>query len=1038
MQKLLFSLQILLTSLFQVTAVCAQSQYSIQHYTNENGLPANGVNGVELDKKTGFLWVGTQAGLVRFDGQHFKSFGPAKNMAPNRINAIGRDKEGTIYCGDNNLSIYRIVNNKPEFVMTDSVFMNPYVFWAGSSWMESAKYIAEELRHRQQSFLLPYWIVYNEQPGKSKSFAFTYLKYACYYDVTKDTLLCFPEHNDFLQTIKVDEHVYFIRENLEVLEYDDNTMKLLPVHVKGMPAWDAQGGKPIFIWQVGMKKTFLAYNQSIWEVHLAGNTLYLKPVCQECYPTDANINTVQIWEEQGLIFLGSMVKGLYVVRKPFFNLISTDIVNVGKAGKAEYAQAEIIPGAITTSTGWSFSFQGKLLPQKTTTEFHAYTIYKDKNEDYWFHSSDTIIHFTPRDGRYKKIARNDRTARMFFAETRGRLYVVSNISMAEINGDQYYVKYNLLSNVSTKHSFHPDAVIEWQPGVLAIAAEKLLLFNTDKGELIDTISIPGLKSKVRTLLKYRDYLLIGTYGEGFYIYKNGIAKKMPLDRKEYLSYTHCFSLDDKGFCWISTNHGLFKVSIYALITAYEMDLNEVYYHYFGKDDGLLNTEFNGGCQPCMLKLSNGSFSFPNMNGLVLFDAAKQHILPPSGKVFVDEILVDSTSYRPNDKALNALPYDIKNLRVKLSVPYFGNTENIYFSYKLESYHDTWEQQDIVQNNTLVFGRLKPGNYKLYLRVRNGFEANQFKVTIISFKVLPPWYQTTWFYILCLLGFIVLLWGLVKWRTARIEIRKKELQLLVNQETESIAVQSRQLEHQLGQLQLQQVKLEEDNKIKSRLISVISHDMISPLRFMSYLSKKILDFFPSSDENRRTVEFMATVSQDMETLTVNLLNWIRFHHESLEMKPERFNLHKLVKESVEIASTLAREKGIKFNVDVPEEAEVFQFKQAVGVIVYNLAMNAVKYTTTGEIKIDSHYATDSFTISVADTGPGMPAQKVEKLNDLLSFDFNYSTADSKKYQFGFVIIKDLLRLSNGGMTVKSVLDKGTVVTIRFLKTDPLSS
>jgi signal transduction histidine kinase len=672
------------------------------------------------------------------------------------------------------------------------------------------------------------------------------------------------------------------------------------------------------------------------------------------------------------------------------------------------------------------------------TEFHAYTIYKDKNEDYWFHSSDTIIHFTPRNGQYKKIARNDRTARMFFAETRGRLYVVSNIAIAEISGDQYRLKYNLLSNVSTKHSFHPDAVIEWQPGVLAIAAEKLLFFDTEKGKLYDTISIPGLKSKVRSLLKYREYLLIGTYGEGFYIYKNGVVKKMPMDRKEYLSYLHCFNLDDKGFCWMSTNHGLFKVSLRALITAYEKDLNEIYYHYFGKDDGLLNTEFNGGCQPCMLQLSNGLSSFPNMSGLTLFDAHEKHVPPPSGQIFVDEILVDSAVYHLNDKALNTLSYDIKNLRFKLSLPYFGNPENIYCSYKLEPFNDAWEQQDITQNNTLVFGRLKPGSYKLYLRVRNGFEPDQFKITVVHFRILPPWYQTVWFYILCLLGFIILLWSLVKWRTARIVRRKKELQLLVNRQTESIAVQSRLLENQLGQLQTQQVKLEEDNKIKSRLISVISHDMISPLRFMSYLSKKILDIFPSSDENRRTVEFMATVSQDMESLTVNLLNWIRFHHESLEMEPEKFNLHKLVKESVEIASTLAREKGIKFDIDVAEENEVFQFKQAISVIIYNLAMNAVKYTTVGEIKIESHYTDDSFTISVTDTGPGMPAETVERLNDLLSFDFNYSTTDSKKYQFGFVIIKDLVRLSNGSMTVKSILGQGTVVTVRFLKATTVPS
>ncbi len=79
MQRLLFSLQILSALLFQVVTVYAQAGYSIQHYSNENGLPANGIKGIELDKKTGFLWVATHAGLVRFDGTQFKSFSSEKN-----------------------------------------------------------------------------------------------------------------------------------------------------------------------------------------------------------------------------------------------------------------------------------------------------------------------------------------------------------------------------------------------------------------------------------------------------------------------------------------------------------------------------------------------------------------------------------------------------------------------------------------------------------------------------------------------------------------------------------------------------------------------------------------------------------------------------------------------------------------------------------------------------------------------------------------------------------------------------------------------
>jgi sensor histidine kinase regulating citrate/malate metabolism len=61
---------------------------------------------------------------------------------------------------------------------------------------------------------------------------------------------------------------------------------------------------------------------------------------------------------------------------------------------------------------------------------------------------------------------------------------------------------------------------------------------------------------------------------------------------------------------------------------------------------------------------------------------------------------------------------------------------------------------------------------------------------------------------------------------------------------------------------------------------------------------------------------------------------------------------------------------------------------------------------------------------------MPAETVEKLNDMNFFDFNYSATESKKYQFGYVIVKDLLSLSNGNMKVESSSEKGTIVTITF--------
>lgn len=1020
-------LTVLMMWLSQPLSLPAQNNYVIKHYTNENGLPANGIKGMELDKKNGFLWVGTQGGLVRFDGRHFTSFAASKGaVSSSRVVLIARNREGNIFFADENFSIDRIDINQAVFAITDTFFIHPYRAGPSELHTWSAEKVAEKVRTLQPSSFLPPWVLFRDEANDSSSFSFHHMGHVYHFQARQNRLLDFPGFN---MVIKLGIETYFVRSALELSWYNDSLGKLLPVRIQHVP--DCNGNKkekPRLIWMPGMDAPLIICGRDIWKLVGKNDILQLQPVCQECCPENGSITSVQTWDEQGLLFLGSEANGLYVVKTPVIRPVRPQPAI--EAGKAEYAQIEASPGIIKTATGISFTSQGKLITGKPRIEFIGSNIYCNIQGDCWFSTNDTIIH-QYRDGHQIKIVVNDLVAKRVFAEMDGRIYVISDLTIAEITGDRYRRLYKLPAVANDQNSFlNPDAAIEWKPGILAIAGAKLVFFHRDRPAVLDTITIPGPRAKLRGLLKYGDYLLIGTYGQGFYMYKNGIVKKMPLDKNKYLSYAHCFMPDEKGYCWISTNHGLFKVSLQALTIAFEKDQPEIYYQYFGKEDGIFNTEFNGGCQPCAIKLSNNWMSFPTMNGMALLDPGQPHSPPPAGQIFVDEIRIDSTTHQVNDDDLQALPYYARSLRFKLTLPYFGNPENIYFSYKLDPYNDEWETQDIIQNNTLQFGGLQPGNYTLSLRVRNGFEPDQFVMTVISFRILKPWFQMWWFYMLCVLGLIALITGLVKWRTATIAKRKEALQQLVTLQTQDLAQQSKQLETQLKQLQNQQVRLEEDNNIKARLIGIISHDIISPLKFMGYMSKRLREDFQESDPSYHTATFIANVAQELESLSVNILNWIKFHHQSVKMKPERFNLHRLVTEIVEIPATLAKEKGLTFQMDVPTQAEMVQYRQAIGVIIYNLSMNAMKYTAKGGISIQCESTAAWMTLTVTDTGAGMSPELVRKLNSTETFVAGYSINETSKYQFGYVIIKDLLRLVDGNMKVDSVENKGTTVTLQL--------
>src|SRR6201999_3303547 len=120
----------------------------------------------------------------------------------------------------------------------------------------------------------------------------------------------------------------------------------------------------------------------------------------------------------------------------------------------------------------------------------------------------------------------------------------------------------------------PFNMLEMSPGQLAIAGcNGLLRYDTRSRRLDTLLHIPGIC--VRALWKYRDYLFIGTYGRGIWLYKNGTIRRIPPDKRGYLHDAHCFVPDQLGYCWISTNRGLFRARPEEIAGAFDNDDRQI-------------------------------------------------------------------------------------------------------------------------------------------------------------------------------------------------------------------------------------------------------------------------------------------------------------------------------------------------------------------------------------------------------------------------------------------------------------------------------
>ncbi|HMU11496.1 MAG TPA: hypothetical protein PKC54_15900, partial [Ferruginibacter sp.] len=104
---------------------------NVQQYTTDNGLPSNGIKGLQWDEKTEFLWMATEAGIVRFNGVDFKSY-TKENMpqiASERMLFLVQNNTGRIYTSDQPGNIFLIDKSRPVLWKrsTSDNAINPYI-----------------------------------------------------------------------------------------------------------------------------------------------------------------------------------------------------------------------------------------------------------------------------------------------------------------------------------------------------------------------------------------------------------------------------------------------------------------------------------------------------------------------------------------------------------------------------------------------------------------------------------------------------------------------------------------------------------------------------------------------------------------------------------------------------------------------------------------------------------------------------------------------------------------------------------------------
>jgi signal transduction histidine kinase len=996
--------------LLSVFSTRAFTQYQVSHITTDNGLPSNGIKGLQWDKKTGFLWIATEAGLVRYNGMAFKTFDVNTNpeFGSNRIIKLEKNYAGRILAIGQGGNLSEIKDNSVSFYFDGSKLAkynyNHYLAVAASDTLFKKTYSNKPWREDHDFYLttiasindtscliltddrLWFYSLSTPQPVELRS-----IPHVC--------------KNIF----KINNQVYLLSEQNKLFSYDVVRSRLNEESImdaNGDPFVIENNNTKLF-WRPGMELPVLITQGLGWLIEQGkDNKLYTRLIASGI-PEDAFFNFVQYDKDNSYLFLGTASKGIYIIH-PSELLTKQPAKRSLNVKNAFYSQLELPDGNIITGEG---TVIGDAPAKNYNIGKFLNSVFSLGDSTVVYANKDSVVSYNWKT-HIKKLLNPTNVGEHFcLAISEGHLYYADQqgIAVANKNGG-----FDLIQKFDRRSlSFTVIDMIEEMPGKLLIATcDELLFFDIQERRFQTLLKLNSVC--IRGLYRQGDYFFISTYGGGYYIMKNRKLKPAPLDNDQYLKYTNCFMPDDSGFLWISSNNGLFKAKISDITEAYEKDLHQIYYHYFGKEDGMATTEMNGGCKPCAIRLKNGNFSFPTMDGLLWFNPLKVNVSLPKGNIYVDKILLNGLPISNTDHKIS-LPDKVKVLEIVFSANTWCKKENIYLEYKLNN--EDWRRISFIDGEPQVkFTNLRSGKYEFLIRKLNGFGVNNYSYATLRFNIAKPFYDKTWFYGLLVLAAAALVYLIFRLRLRQYAINEQKLSKLVEQKTKD--------------LKLKTERLEKSDIIKTRLISIINHDIITPLRFMHYSGEAVVnnEYHFTEEEKKETISQMAQTAKDMEMLSSQILHWISYQNPNDRMQKEFFNLHRKVEKIFEIVKFQAKRKKTKLQNDVPNYFLMLQYWEPMRVLLYNLVMNSLNFTQNGTIWVQSVKEGDHVCVVVRDTGLGMTKDQVENILSDKKIIASQNLDNKKGTGLGYLIIKDLLQIMGGTMSIESQKGQGTTVTI----------
>lgn len=456
--------------------------------------------------------------------------------------------------------------------------------------------------------------------------------------------------------------------------------------------------------------------------------------------------------------------------------------------------------------------------------------------------------------------------------------------------------------------------------------------------------------------------------------------------------------DQAGWLWLTTNDGLLH-----------FEPRRRHVQRFDVLDGLLTNEFNQGA---VGMTREGEVLVGGPAGFHLFspERLQPEPLPPQAHI---------TAVRLNGQ-LQALHGELqprpnlRRLEFEIAVPSFDRSQRVRAAYRLEGLETAWTE--IAGSGTVTYGALPPGRYRFQVRGRSADGAWEAEGAALSLQVKPAWWRTPVAYVVWTVLLALLLLSLHRLRVSQLQQRSAELELRVAERTETLRV-AQQEAVAAGQA-------------KTEFLALMSHEIRTPLNAVLGVTS-VLERTALAPRQEELLLLIRSSGELLLSLINDILDFSKIESGKLALHETVFSLRSCVRGSVDLLRAMAASKGLDVSLEIAESAPEWVYLDAMRLrqVLINLLGNAIKFTDQGAVRVyvdaQSVPQEDAYLlrVEVKDTGPGISLERQASLFQPFTVGDPGLSQRVGGTGLGLVICRRLCTLMGGDIQLFSELGDG---------------